>query len=153
MVGQYLVRQAREMLIVEREAFAPGSWEDQDSDGLFTAHNEEPSNLANFVPGGVLPRHEEPSDEKWDTTKGRPDWARDWSYTYLLHAFTPTRWGHEVPGFEHISSRYVLERQSNFARAVYPVARKLHEEGLLDIDDSYLGHEGHYRAWYVNVTG
>ncbi|KAK4233206.1 hypothetical protein C8A03DRAFT_19665, partial [Achaetomium macrosporum] len=63
----------------------------------------------------------------------------DWSHTYLLHAFTPDRWQHKVPGFEHITPRYVLERRSNFARAVYPVAKVLFEQGLINVDDSHTG--------------
>ncbi|KAK4129979.1 hypothetical protein BT67DRAFT_452791 [Trichocladium antarcticum] len=140
---------AREMLIMERDAFAPGSWVAHDTDALFAVHNTTVSNLqradAAAVAGGpatarpVLPAYEEAFAARWDTPELFEDWERDWSATYLLHAFTPVRWSHEVDGFTHITPRYVLARQSNFARAVYPVARLMHERGLIEVEDSHTG--------------
>lgn len=138
-VGERLVREPGEMLIMEREAFAPGSWETADSDMLFEVHNDTASNLEGVAQGDPLPAHDEAFSDRWDHPDQFPDWARDWSSTYLLHAFSPNRWGHKVPGFEHITPRYVLERQSNFARAVYPIAKIMYDRGLIQIDDSHLG--------------
>jgi hypothetical protein len=142
-VGQRLVREtgAREMLIMERDAFAPGSWKDDDTDALFAVHDDVPSNLPTDIDIGnvQLPSHDEAFEDRWDHPERFPDWERDWSHTYLLHAFTPDRWQHKVPGFDHITPRYVLERRSNFARAVYPVAKVLFEQGLIGVDDSHTG--------------
>ncbi|KAK3290427.1 uncharacterized protein B0H64DRAFT_447154 [Chaetomium fimeti] len=139
-VGQRLVRDPaeREMLIMEREAFAPGSWTAEDTDELFGVRNVT-SNLANYTAGMALPEYEEEFEARWDRPEDFPDWERDWSYTYLLHAFTPDRWSHKVEGFEHITPRYVLERQSNFARAVYPIAKIMYDKGLIGVDDSHEG--------------
>lgn len=137
--GQRLIRESGEVLIMERDAFAPGSWNNDDTDYLFAPHDDVPSNLSNMTGTGPLPTYDEAFDERWETPQAFPDWARDWSSSYLLHAFSADRWGHEIPGFTHITPRYVLERRSNFARAVYPVARQMHEDGILDVNDSYDG--------------
>ncbi|CRK29126.1 hypothetical protein HYQ45_005593 [Verticillium longisporum] len=137
--GQRLVGEPGEMLIMERDAFAPGSWENKDTDALFGPHDDEPSHLSNFTQGDTLPSYDESFFERFNHPERFPAWARDWSSTYVLHAFGPERWNHKVEGFEHVSPRYVLERRSNFARAVYPVAKRMYEQGLIDLSDSYLG--------------
>ncbi|KAM0329898.1 hypothetical protein ACHAQA_004063 [Verticillium albo-atrum] len=136
--GQRLIREPGEMLIMERDAFAPGSWENNDTDKLFSPHNET-SNIANFTRGDALPSHEEGFSDRFDHPERFPEWAHDWSSTYVLHAFSPDRWQHKVEGFGHVTPRYVLERRSNFARAVYPIARHMYEKGLIDLEDSHLG--------------
>lgn len=125
------------MLIMERNAFAPGSWENEDTDDLFAPHGDSLSILNDS--SNPLPTYEETFDERWDKAYDFPDWARDYSPSYLLHAFTADRWGHEIEGFTHITPWYVLERRSNSARAVYPVARQMYEDGLINVDDSYGG--------------
>lgn len=137
--SQRLIREPGEMLIMKRDAFAPGSWNNDDTDDLFAPHDDIPSNLSNLTEASPLPIYDEAFDERWEKPQDFPDWAQDWSSSYVLHAFTADRWDHEVQGFTHISPRYVLERRSNFARAVYPVARKMHEDGIIDVDDSYDG--------------
>lgn len=137
--GQRLIREPGEMLIMEREAFAPGSWENADTDWLFATHNDTRSNLANYSEGDILHPFDESFDERWNNPEGFPEWAHDWSSSYLLHAFSAARWGHEIEGFKEITPKYVLERRSNFARAVYPVAHHLYQEGLISVGDSHLG--------------
>jgi hypothetical protein len=130
-LGERLVADPGEMLIMEREAFAPGSWNDVDCINLFGVHNETTSNLENMDLEAHLPSFDINSPEIL------PSWATDWSRTYLLHAFKPQRSGVSVYGFNRITPRYVLERRSNFARAVYPIARILHDRGLLSLNDSH----------------
>lgn len=139
-VGQRLVREPGEMLILDREAFAPGSWEAGDNEMLFAVHGDAVSNLEGWEAesGEALPLHKEDFYTRWDHPDRFPGWERDWSCTYLLHAFSPDRYGRKIEGFEHITPRYVLERRSNFARAVYPVAKIMYEQGLIDIDDSHV---------------
>ncbi|KAL2128224.1 hypothetical protein VTI74DRAFT_9480 [Chaetomium olivicolor] len=138
-VGERLVREEGEVLILDREAFAPGSWEARDNDMLFAVQNGTVSNLEGVVQGDALATFDEAFEERWLHPERFPEWERDWSSTYLLHAFSPHRFGHKVPGFEQITPRYVLARQSNFARAVYPIAKMMYDQGLMEIDDSYLG--------------
>ncbi|KAH6631267.1 hypothetical protein F5144DRAFT_592320 [Chaetomium tenue] len=140
-VGQRLVGEpgGREMLIMEREAFAPGSWRAEDTDALFGVRGDVESNLVGYVEGVALPGYEEAFEARWERPEEFKEWERDWSFTYLLHAFTPDRWSHKVAGFEHITPRYVLERRSNFARAVYPIAKIMYDKGLIGVDDSHEG--------------
>ncbi|OAA63972.1 glycosyl transferase [Cordyceps fumosorosea ARSEF 2679] len=129
-----------EVLIMERNAFAPGSWMREETIGLLEVHEEEPSSWAMRGADGSLPRYEEEPMTRWTApAKGRdrPEWAQDWSKTYMLHAFNHNQKDFEIPGFDRITPRYILERRSNMARAVYPVARELYEQGLIDIDDPY----------------
>ncbi|KAL7799241.1 hypothetical protein V8C37DRAFT_367084 [Trichoderma ceciliae] len=137
-IGERLVPEPGEMLIMEREAFAPGGWWAEDAKMLFAAHDDVQSNLDGLKQGDHLPLHEEGFDDRWDHPGNFPSWARDWSRTYLLHAFNPLRFSEAIEGFERITPRYVLERKSNFARAVYPVAKLLYDRGLLAIDDSHV---------------
>lgn len=135
--SERVVREPGEMLIMEREAFAPGSWTAADVEMLWATHPEEPSNLANVTQGDELPAHGEVPFDEWSRSDGRPGWARDWSCTYMLHAFS----ARFVRGakYEDITPRYVLDRRSNFARAVYPVAKEMYDRGLIELDDSHLG--------------
>ncbi|KAI5455844.1 glycosyl transferase [Mariannaea sp. PMI_226] len=130
-LGEQLVADPGEMLIMEREAFAPGSWNDVDCINLFGVHNETTSDLEHMDLEAHLPSFDINSPEI------SPSWATDWSRTYLLHAFKPQRSGVSVYGFNRITPKYVLERRSNFARAVYPIARILHDRGLLGLNDSH----------------
>ncbi|KAK3376476.1 putative glycosyl transferase [Lasiosphaeria ovina] len=142
-LGPRLAREPGEVLILEQDALQPGSWEVEDNKLLFGIHNETASNLpAGFHDGDPLPEHAEAMEDRWNKRKDPavfPDWQRDYSSTWVLHAFDPGRNNNPVPGFSHISPRYVLERQSNFARAVYPVVRHMYDEGLIKVDDSYKG--------------
>lgn len=141
-LGDRLAGVPGEMLIMDREAFSPGSWEDADTDALFGVHADEPpTDLPTGLAGGqdAVPAFEEGFTDRWERPGDFPPWARDWSSSYMLHAFGPGRWKHEVEGFTHITPRYVLERRSNFARAVYTVARQMYLEGLLAVDDTHDG--------------
>ncbi|CEJ93550.1 hypothetical protein VHEMI09130 [[Torrubiella] hemipterigena] len=134
-----LVREPLEVLIMDRVAFAPGGWFAEAYITLFGTHNTTESNLARFKPGDTLPSFEEKLADRWQHPEKFPDWAIDYSSTYLLHAFAPDRSGFKIEGFDTITPRYVLERQSNFARAVYPIAKIMYDRGLIDINDSHEG--------------
>ncbi|KAH6658790.1 hypothetical protein F5X68DRAFT_237992 [Plectosphaerella plurivora] len=136
--GQQLVREAGEMLIMERDAFAPGSWTNKDTDALFGFRGES-SNPANVNEGDALPALDETLSDRWDNPDKLPDWAHDWSHTYLLHAFSPDRWKHQVFGFENITPQYILNQTSNFALATYPIASHLYANGLIRSEDTYTG--------------
>ncbi|KAK0670114.1 hypothetical protein QBC41DRAFT_222356 [Cercophora samala] len=138
-VGERLVGEAGEMLIMEREAFAPGSWNGADTDSLFQVHKNTNNSGINvtdvFANKRRLPDFKEGLADRWNYPERFESWETDWSKTYLLHAFTPDRWSHKVPGFDHITPRYILERKSNFARAVYPVVKIMYEKGWIKEDD------------------
>ncbi|KAM0638296.1 hypothetical protein ACHAQF_007819 [Verticillium nonalfalfae] len=134
-VAERLVREEGEVLIVEREAFAPGGWGTGDVAELFAPHFGEKSNLDGKRQGDELGVF----DEGPGVVGNNPLWARDWSFTYLLHAFRPGRASKNPWGFEAITPRYVFERQSNFARAVYPVAKDMYDRKIIQLDDSHEG--------------
>ncbi|KAK3901331.1 hypothetical protein C8A05DRAFT_45003 [Staphylotrichum tortipilum] len=139
-VGERLVREEGEMLIMDQDAFAPGGSGEQDNMMLFAVRDGTVSNLEGVVQGDALGIFDEAFDERWAHPQRFPEGVRDWSTTYMVHAFSPHRFPErKIPGYEHITPRYVLARQSNFARAVYPMAQMMYEQGLIEIDDSYLG--------------
>lgn len=134
-----LVRHPAEVLIMERDAFAPGGWYPEAYTELFENHGNMRSNLDTIKQGDALPLHEEKFAERWNHPDRFADWEKDYSSTYLLHAFSPVRSGFKVEGFDHITPRYVLERKSNYARATYPVAKIMYDQGLIEINDSHQG--------------
>ncbi|KAK5651336.1 hypothetical protein OQA88_12569 [Cercophora sp. LCS_1] len=132
-----LMRNPGEVLILEQDALQPGSWEPRDTANLFAVHSETRSNLEGKKNGDVL---EDFVDTDVQGLRKRGErWERDYSSTFVLHAFDPSRNGKAIEGFKHVTPRYVLERRSNFARAVYPVAKRLYELQLLSWNDTHLG--------------
>ncbi|CAN8103511.1 unnamed protein product [Discula destructiva] len=153
-VGQKLFGEpGGHMLILEERAFTPGrvghagdamltaipgfyAWTPEHANPLFT------NDLTNFAMGDPLPDF-----EKVEADGNIPPWAEDWSTAYLFHAFMP----HEMPmkeeyiaewtghKYKRVTPRYVLERQTKFARALYPVAKHMYEAGHLHIDDTDKG--------------
>ncbi|KAL4889769.1 hypothetical protein BDV59DRAFT_195442 [Aspergillus ambiguus] len=138
-LGQRLARIPGEVLIMEQDAFGPGSWTPPDNIILYGIHNETESNLNAIANSTSLPSYDEGLSDRWDRPQDFPSWEIDYSHTYILHAFNPARNGNPVEGFKHITPEYILARQSNFARALYPITKHMCEAGLLEIDDSYLG--------------
>ncbi|CAN6630553.1 hypothetical protein TRVA0_012S02784 [Trichomonascus vanleenenianus] len=138
-LGQRLARLPGEVLIMEQDSFAPLDWSVESNIELFGLHNETPSNLESFDDQTPLPSYEQGLTDRWDRPQEFPSWERDFSNTYILHAFSPARNGNPVEGFEHVTPKYVLERQSNFARALYPIAKHMYDSGVMKVDDSYLG--------------
>lgn len=129
-----LVAEPGEMLIMERQAFAPGRWTQAEATRLFEVHEETGTALPKAWLEGSSPLTLE--DDSLTATSY--DWATSWSNTYLLHAFKPERSGAAPNGFKEITPNYVLRRQSNFAVALYLVVRAMYERGLLDAADILL---------------
>ncbi|KAK1997451.1 hypothetical protein LX36DRAFT_681711 [Colletotrichum falcatum] len=126
-VARSLVPDAGEMLIMDREAFAPMGWLFSDARELFGLHNDTASPLEGHVPGQPLPSYDDSQ---------RPPWARDFSSSYLIHSFTPDWSLDPVPDVTEITPAYVLRRQSNFACATYPVVRDMYHRGLVTLEDA-----------------
>lgn len=133
-VYEQLVANPHEVLVMERNAFAPGSWMEDDLVRLLEVHEDETSSLELMTPDGHLPQYTEERMTRWVTPTRQSTWVQDWSKTYTLHAFSHNQGDFEIHGFKHITARYILERRSNIARAVYTVARELYEQGLVDRD-------------------
>lgn len=139
------------ILILEERAFTPGRI-GHNGDPFFGAipalygwNSEHPNpagvftnDLTNFTQGDSLPDF-----EAAEANGERPPWSEDWSTSYLFHAFM----AHEEPlkseyistwtggRYQRLTPRYVLERQTRFARALYPVAKHMYDTGVLHVDD------------------
>ncbi|KAK4246312.1 hypothetical protein C7999DRAFT_33278 [Corynascus novoguineensis] len=140
-----------EVLIVHPRAFAPTSWELEDQDRLFRPHpsavlaltgNSNGDGMAGTQPqeelGNTcadalawLARREQERGSRRDTE----DWEMDFSSTYVLHAFDD--YADKVRGWDgKITLKYVLARESNYARAVYPAVRHAIEAGIISKEET-----------------
>lgn len=120
-----------EMLVVKPAVFAPMGWRWFHSERLLSEHFE--ASGFHFDEAGNLPEFPDDFTEPINAMS----WARDWRCTILLHAFSAKK---ERNGIKDngISPRYVIERTSNFARAVYPMVRVMYEKGFIDKQDIVL---------------
>jgi len=153
-LGQRLVNLPGEFLIMEQVAFTPGGWNFGEQDYMFRTHEDFPSALGllnDTVAGdGGSGRPFEalsangtrlfldddlssPVLERMQHPESFPEWAFDFSSTYMVHAYKI--WQFEVEGFKKIDAKYVLRRQSNFARAVWPAAMDAWRQGLIGWED------------------
>ena len=123
-------------MIVPQNTFFPLSWQKSDLETLYQVHsdageletnNRSPENLTDFTSHFHL----------WPPES----WRRDWRLSYVLHGWTsaiksnfdddentPELFG----GHEGISLDYILARNSNFARAVYPAVKDALDRKFLD---------------------
>ncbi|RDA89136.1 hypothetical protein CP532_2198 [Ophiocordyceps camponoti-leonardi (nom. inval.)] len=108
-IGQGLVSEAGQMLILDRAALAPGDWSKAQCTNLWQTHDS--------------------------TSASDAAWLHDYSDTWVLHAFSPHRFQWRIKGYSSITPRYVFANASNFARAVMPVARHMAEQGLVGVHD------------------
>jgi hypothetical protein len=128
-----------EVLIMHPRAFAPASWELEDQVRLFLPHAGTKANT------GVLT--EQLPKELRNTCRdalawlgereeaGRMEsWEMDFSATYILHAFDD--YVDQIRGWDgKITLKYVLARQSNYARAVYPAVAHAIKEGIISKEE------------------
>lgn len=138
-LGQRLAGLPNEVLIMEQNAFGPGSWTASDNILLYGLHNDTDPDLTTFTNCTALPLFDEGLLDRWERPQDFPPWQTDYSQTYILHAFNPARNGNPVPDFEQITPKYIFARQSDFARALYPITKHMCDSGLIKMDDSYLG--------------
>lgn len=137
-VAKELAAMPSEVLLLHPEAFAPTSWEPKDQKRLFMPKMATPPTSANDTTNatydGPEPRATCMDAMLWlrdheRSSKGN-EWALDFSNTYILHAFDDDI--HRIWGWDHVVDlRYVLERRSNYARAVYPAMRHAIDAGIL----------------------
>jgi len=116
-----LVKVPNEVLICDRHAFSPTSWADTSTRSLYS-HNKNPSPVPietdSLDPVVVF-------DAVSANKERKMDWEMDLSATYLLHAF-------KINSYEkEITPKKILKRTSNFGVAMWPVVRRMVEEGLI----------------------
>lgn len=110
-----------EVLIMGIRIFSPSSWRKEDIGALFDVHSETPPSLPDEegLPG--VPKTFEEAVAYWGRSKEEKEtsWEIDYSGSYVIHAFD----GRDNYWPEHVDLGYVMARQSNYARAVYPAIK------------------------------
>lgn len=128
--------QDHQLLVLAQDAFFPLSWYENDLQTIYHVqhevgeselHNADVKNITTFIENFNM----------W----GPDTWRRDWRSSYVLHGWTSAiaqNLGSEEQiadtfgKFGGITLEYVLERNSNFARAVYPAVKNALDMGVLD---------------------
>lgn len=123
-----------QVLILPQDTFFPYAWFADDLRQIYQVHeesgvsavnNQGTQNLTEFYENFQL--------------YGPKTWKRDWRSSYVLHGWT-SGIRNELDdqgraamfgGFGDITPEYVLARNSNFARAVYPAVRHALDNGVL----------------------
>lgn len=120
-----LVPEPGEVLIMEQDAFTPGDFTTPAYNRFYDVHNDSPLQDLSDIWEGLFDRFDDP--KHW------PKWHINYSATYVLHVFGIQRAHKDLKlnGFTDLTAEYVLARQSNAARALYPTARRMVEEGLI----------------------
>ncbi|KAK3387209.1 hypothetical protein B0H63DRAFT_152788 [Podospora didyma] len=126
-----------EVLVLHERAFAPTSWEYDDLKRFWLPNPDTPA-----APSGPLPDEGGPREmsatcadamaylHERDRADDHEKWEMDFSATYVLHAFD--NGVNELKGWDHeITLPYILARQSNYARAVYPIIWHAVEHGTI----------------------
>ncbi|KAF2995578.1 hypothetical protein E8E13_004418 [Curvularia kusanoi] len=124
-IAEHLVTIPNEVLILDRNSFAPTHWfpdSPQGTEALFRPQPGRPS------PEPIVTNTTDPMklyDDVVLNRRRRAEWEMDFSSTYLLHAFST---GHHL---EFINPKTILSRTSNFGVATYDVVKKMREDGLI----------------------
>lgn len=120
-----------EVLILQPLAFSPLSEQHADQVRLFKPHLETSAGLdvLDYAKGRNMTSCKDMLG--WLVEKerfGREEWEMDFSASYVLRAFD----GEWIHGWDNVVDlNYVLARQSNYARAVYPAVAHAMREGVI----------------------
>lgn len=121
--AEYLVNIPNQVLILDRNAFAPTHWFPESTDALF---------IPNEGPASPIPLDSNSADpiELYDIVvqnrRSRREWEMDFSATYMLHAFATGKYS------DRINPRTILSRTSNYGIATYHVVKAMVEHGLVN---------------------
>jgi hypothetical protein len=115
----------KEVLILEEDAFFPLGWMSAHFNTLYQVHDGEytepssSSNVASFI-----------QSFKMDLPK---TWVRDWRNSYAVHGFNSGLHMYKsyFGAYGGITVAYVVARNSNFARAVYPAVKHAIDNGVI----------------------
>ena len=120
-----------EVLMLDQAAFAPTGYRRYDSERLFREYYDDSGLVKTLTHGGRLP-----NDQNYLSadSKGWVSWKKDWSCSFLLHAFSEKKPRNGVAD-NGISPASVLARRSIFAKTVYPVVKHMYENGVIDRGD------------------
>lgn len=118
---------------MEHDAFTPGDFTTPAYNRFYDIHFDAPIQDLSDMWEGLF--------DRFDTPKRWPSWHINYSATYVLHVFGLQRAHKDLKlnGFTDLTIEYVLARRSNAARALYPTAKRMVDEGL--IKDPYANEE------------
>ncbi|KAL6714762.1 hypothetical protein ACLMJK_008187 [Lecanora helva] len=134
-LAQKFAAKAQQVLVLPQDTFFPLSWNVDDLHTLYDVHNDDEDDDKSPDMEGSIPF------EEYFTGHVPNTWRRDWRTSYILHGWTSAignnlgtdKMMEETFGrFGGITLEYVLARNSNFARAVYPAVRHALDKGVLD---------------------
>jgi len=121
-----------EVMVLGVKAFAPSSWVVEAVEALFNPHTD----MVVSAPGvadesSKVQNSFEDTVAYWQRRNStvKAEWENDYSSTYVLHAFK----GISDPYWpKRVDLEYVIARQSNFARAVYPAIKHALDVGIIN---------------------
>ncbi|KFY50746.1 hypothetical protein V496_09195 [Pseudogymnoascus sp. VKM F-4515 (FW-2607)] len=120
-----------EVLILGIQAFTPSGWKKSDIEALFTPHTE--TEEVSRGDGSLLeiPTSFQDAADYWNGSEweGRAEWEVDYSGSYAIHAFDGKPEGYWP---KRVDLEYVMARQSNYARAVYPAVKHAVDAGIIN---------------------
>ncbi|KAL5352275.1 hypothetical protein ACLOAV_002222 [Pseudogymnoascus australis] len=120
-----------EVLILGIQAFTPSGWKKNDIEALFTPHTE--TEEVSRGDGSLLeiPTSFQDAADYWTGSEweGRAEWEVDYSGSYAIHAFDGKPEGYWP---KRVDLEYVMARQSNYARAVYPAVKHAVDAGIIN---------------------
>lgn len=121
-IAEHLVTIPNEVLILDRNSFAPTHWFPDSTDLLFKPQLGRPS------PEPILVNTTNPMELYENVVlnrRRRAEWEMDFSSTYLLHGFSMSRY------LDYINPKTILSRTSNFGVATYDAVKTMKAHGLI----------------------
>ncbi|KAH6625759.1 hypothetical protein C7974DRAFT_206923 [Boeremia exigua] len=124
-VAEHLVTIPNEVLILDRNSFAPTHWFPDSAlgtDALFKPNPGHPS------PKPLFTNTTNPMELYENLVlnrRRRAEWEMDFSATYLLHGFSMSHY------LDFINPKTILSRTSNLGVATYDVVKKMKSDGLI----------------------
>lgn len=122
-------------MILQPQAFAPTSWEFEDQKRLFLPALTSPGPGEERSPDPTQPTCRDVLEQLRRQDDRTDTWELDFSSTYVIHAFDD--YVEKISGWDHdVSVKYVLERRSNYARAVFPAVWHAVQAGIIPQDET-----------------
>ena len=126
LIAERLLPIPYEVLILDRNAFAPTHWFKESTDPLFLPNDGDPS---------PVPEHINSTDpmELYENAvknrRRRAEWEMSFSATYMLHAFAMGNY------HKYVNAKLILSRTSNFGIATYDIVKHMVDMGYVSADD------------------
>ena len=125
-----------QVLVLPQETLFPLSWKEGDLHTIYDIHedDEDGEKKSKYI-------HDTSAFAEQFNHWHPHTWRRDWRSSYVLHGWTSAirpnfdskeKIERAFGRFGGITLEYVLARNSNFARAVYPAVKDALDKGLLD---------------------